>query len=83
MILLGIFFTALKSSIFGNAFIEKYLEIENENAELKFSIRMLELQLNTLKKKNEELIRKRHGVFATLKTEIVELVNDQPQSLNI
>ena len=38
---------------------------------------MLELQLNTLKKKNEELIRKRHDDFALLKNEIVELVNDQ------
>ena len=70
-------YSALRSSIFGNAFFEKYLEIENENSELKFSVRMLELQLSTLKKKNEELIRKNLDVFGHFKSEIVQLVTEQ------
>ena len=48
--------------------------MENENQNLKFLQKILELQLNTLKKKNEELLQKKNFVFLELKKEFAELI---------
>jgi len=70
------FNSALRSAIFGDFFFAKYSKIEKENSELKFLNRILQLQLNTLKKKNEELTRKQE-CFDVMKVEFVQLVSEQ------
>ena len=70
------FIVALRCAIFGDLFFAKYSNIENENSELKFSNRILQLQLNTLKKKNEVLTKKQE-CFELMKVEFVQLVREQ------
>ncbi len=50
--------------------------MENENAELKLRIKILELQISTLKKKNEEMLSKKDANFLNLKKNIVELLKE-------
>ena len=69
----------MKNAIFGDKFFENYCRIEKENEDLKFRIKMLELQLSTLKKKNqdssyEELLK---FVVSQLWVEFGELVIEQ------
>ena len=70
-------FLVLKRVLFGDLYFEKYCIMGDENAELKFKMQVLELQLNTLKKKNEELNCKKGEMFAELKTHITELLKEQ------
>ena len=51
--------------------------MEDENAELKFKVQVLELQLNTLKKKNQECSTNKDHLLLQLKTEIVEFLKEQ------
>jgi len=68
----------LKKVLFGDIYFEKFCSMEDENAELKFKVQVLELQLNTMKKKNEELISKKKDVLMLqLKSEITELLKEQ------
>jgi hypothetical protein len=65
----------LKRVLFGDLF-EKFCLMENENAELKLRIKILELQISTLKKKNEEMLSKKDANFLNLKKNIVELLKE-------
>ena len=68
----------MKKVLFGDIYFEKFCSMEDENAELKFKVQVLELQLNTMKKKNEELISKKKDVLMLqLKSEITELLKEQ------
>jgi hypothetical protein len=63
--------------LFGEKFFELFCAIDNENSELKFSKQILELQLNTLKKKNEEFHRRKDERFFRLQQEIEILLREQ------
>ena len=72
----------LKKAIFGDLYYQKFSLIENENEELKFRIKILELQLGTLKKKNEEVfneerLRRIKSFITQLEVEFFELSNAQ------
>ena len=64
----------MKSAVFGHLFFEKFCSIENENSDLKFKIQILELQIKTLKKKNEALSKKKYILDTSLMTEFKKLV---------
>ena len=66
----------LKKVLFGDIF-DKFCSMEDENAELKFKVQVLELQLNTMKKKNEELLTKKDLLMLDFKSEITELLKEQ------
>ena len=72
----------LKKAIFGDLYYQKFSLIENENEELKFRIKILELQLGTLKKKNEEVFNEERltrikSFITQLEVEFFELSNAQ------
>ena len=76
------YFLGLKNAIFGDLFYQKYCKTESENTELMFSVRMLELQLKTLKKKNEELVNRKDQIYLLLKNEFVKLVFEQKRVMS-
>ena len=63
--------------LFGDIYFEKFCKLEDENAELKFKVQVLELQLNTLKKKNQECSSNKDQCLLRLKSEIVEFLKEQ------
>ena len=72
--------SGLKNAMLSDSFFHKYFCIENENAELKFSIKLLELQLNTLKnrrKTNDVQMSVMKESFLKLETEFQELIIEQ------
>ena len=69
-------FLGLKFAIFGDSFVQKYVSIENENSELKFTKKIIELQLNTLKRKNEELLKEKKKYVSSLMMELCELITE-------
>ena len=70
-------FLVLKKVLFGDIYFDKFCSMEDENAELKFKVQVLELQLNTMKKKNEELITKKDLLMLDFKSQITELLKEQ------
>ena len=69
-------FLDLKLAIFGDSFVQKFCLIENENSELKFAMKILQLQLNTMRKKSEDLSKEKLSYLSCLKTEFAELIVD-------
>jgi hypothetical protein len=76
-ILHGIYFLGLKNAIFGDLFFQKLSSSESEIAELKFYAKMLELQLNTMKKRYKEVVNKKELVNMLLKVEFASLFEEQ------
>ena len=76
----------LRNAIFGDFFYQKFSLIENENEELKFRNKMLELQLSSMKKKkeegfNEERLKRIKAFITQLQIEFFELSNCQQKVL--
>ncbi len=67
----------MKSAVFESLFYDKYCSVEKENVELKLVNKVLELQLNTLKRKNEELNSRNDAYVRELKNEVVEILIEQ------
>lgn len=70
-------FLDLKRVLFGDMYFDKYCRMESENSNLKFQVKILELQLSTLKKKNELMNTSKDEKFLKLKNEIAELLREQ------
>lgn len=70
-------FLDLKRVLFGDMYFDKYCSMESEYSNLKFQVKILELQLSTLKKKNELMNTSKDEKFLKLKNEIAELLREQ------
>ncbi len=71
----------MKEAIFGDTFFQQCSELEKQNSELRFSNRILDLQLSTLKKKNEDVCGKRQIFNVQLQTEFAKLIVEQENVL--
>jgi hypothetical protein len=69
-------FLDLKRVLFGDMYFDKYCSMESEYSNLKFQVKILELQLSTLKK-NELMNTSKDEKFLKLKNEIAELLREQ------